>query len=284
MKKKYDKSIVNPAEQVFMLESRNMDGRVPHSHEFIELVYISSGKGIHHINGKSYAVSTGDLFIVTTTDEHTLLPLSRDGDDFRWINCIFLPSFIHFDWSLFPTGNRYIGTEGIVMNDMFQSMIREFEQKERGYLDVIRHYLGIILIRMSRLFHDKEPHTDYFLRKRQLDLKRAIAYMERNYKEKITIDAVCGELAVSPSYIGKLFKAGKGSSPSAYLNRYRIEQSSRLLRETALPIHQIAQESGFNDPKFYYVCFKRYNGITPGEYRSKYWKPPLASKEGDEKG
>ncbi len=267
---KYRKSIIRPEENIIMLKSKNNDGIVPHSHEFIELVYISSGKGIHNIKGKSYMVSAGDLFIICTQDNHSLYPLSEETIPFQWINCIFLPKFIGFDLSVFPPECRYIGTEGFETNFIFQSMLQEFQEKKPGYLDILRGYLIIVLTKLARLIAAEAANGGYTDMKRQKYLKKAVEYIHQNYQEEISLHSISAYLSVSPSHIGKMFRELQGISPVSYIIKYRVEQSCRVLLETSLPVNRVAGEAGFKDVKFYYTVFKRLMGISPGEFRSKY--------------
>lgn len=270
---KYTVQMIDPAENIMMLESKNNDGRIPHSHEFVELVYVQSGKGLHNTQGKSYAVSAGDLFILHTQDEHSLVPLGQGEaqEKFRWVNCLFLPGFIDFDLAIFPHGSTYVGTEGFETGYMFQAMVREYEHKAPGYLDVLRSYLRIILVRLARRLQEgEEDAQSYAGRKMNNDLKKAIDYIHAHCQDKLSLTLLAAELGTSPSYIGRLFRELKDTSPMAYANHYRIERSCLLLQQTALPVQHIAEQLGIRDPKFFYRLFKRTMGMTPGEFREKY--------------
>gem|GEM_PF-1345990 len=266
---KYRKNILNPSENILMLRSVNTDAVDSHSHEFIELVYIASGKGMHTIRNKTYFVSAGDIFIITTQDEHSLYPLTGD-DSFQWINCIFLPEFLAFDFSIFPYEYRCIGLEGFEMSYIFNSMFKEFADKKPGYLEIMRGYLSVVLQRLARLNSLNNIEEDYKDIKKNLTLKKAIQYIHQNYQEDIRLASIAEFLSISPTYIGKIFKDLKDTSPINYLNRYRIDQSCKLLLETSLPINQIAFESGFRDVKFYYTFFKRITGLPPAKFRYKF--------------
>lgn len=267
---KYRKTVFNPLENIIMLKSANNDGIVPHSHEFIELFYVSSGRGIHSIKGKSYIVSAGDLFIICTQDDHSLHPLSGEAAPFQWINCIFLPEFIQYDFSIFPPECKYIGTEGTEMNYIFQSMMQEFLEKRPGYLDILRGYLLIVLAKLARFLVIEESSGDYKSTKKKNYLKRAVEYIHDNYQGDIGLNSISSHLSVSQSYTGKIFRELKGMSPVSYINKYRVEQSCKLLLETSYPAYRIAGESGFKDVKFFYTVFKRFMGLSPGEFRNKY--------------
>lgn len=267
---KYRKTILNPTENILMVKSVNTDAIESHSHEFIELVYIASGKGMHTLNNKTYFVSAGDLFIITTQDDHSLYPLSEDTISFQWINCVFLPEFISFNFSVFPLEYRCIGNEGFEMNYIFNSMMKEFQDKKPGYLEIMRGYLTVVLGRLVRLTEFNNVDEVYKDIKKGNYLKKAIQYIHRNYQEDIHLTSIASNLSISSNYIGKIFKEFEDTSPINYLNKYRIEQSCKLLLETFLPVYQIAVESGFKDVKFYYTFFKRVIGMSPGEFRNKF--------------
>lgn len=266
---RYRKTVVNPSENIIMLKSENNDGIVPHSHEFIELFYVSSGKGIHSIKGRSYIVSAGDLFIICTQDDHSLHSLSGEESTFQWINCIFLPEFIPYDFSIFSPECKYIGTEGFEMNYIFQTMIQEFQEKRPGYLDILKGYLLIVLAKLARLLKE-ESIEDYNSIKKKNYLKKAVEFIHSNYQQDIGLNSIASRLSVSQSYIGKIFREYKSVSPVNYINKYRIERSCKLLLETSYPAYRIAGESGFKDVKFFYTLFKRFIGLSPGEFRNKY--------------
>jgi transcriptional regulator GlxA family with amidase domain len=60
-----------------------------------------------------------------------------------------------------------------------------------------------------------------------------------------------------------------GENLSAYLNRLRVEKAAMMLAETGLPLIQIAEACGFENPSWFSRIFKLYAGISPGKYREK---------------
>ena len=54
---------------------------------------------------------------------------------------------------------------------------------------------------------------------------------------------------------------------SDYLNRYRIRQAAKLLKETGEPISSVGQTVGYSDHSYFCRVFKKITGKTPSEYR-----------------
>lgn len=77
------------------------------------------------------------------------------------------------------------------------------------------------------------------------------------------------EAGYSPDHLRRCFKKELGQTPTAYLNRLRIDHARRILD---LPDHggysvkQIALLSGFSDPYYFSTTFKKIQGCSPMEY------------------
>ena len=52
-----------------------------------------------------------------------------------------------------------------------------------------------------------------------------------------------------------------------YINTQRIKQSTCLLKDSNLPIHQISQMVGISDYNYFSRLFKKYMNKTPSQYR-----------------
>ncbi|MNI89144.1 Transcriptional activator NphR [compost metagenome] len=61
-----------------------------------------------------------------------------------------------------------------------------------------------------------------------------------------------------------------GMTPMAYLQHYRLEQSKRLLLQTAWSIARIAEEVGFHHISHFSSCFAKKEGISPSAFRRKF--------------
>ncbi|MDF2613141.1 MAG: Response regulator containing CheY-like receiver domain and AraC-type DNA-binding domain [Clostridia bacterium] len=101
-----------------------------------------------------------------------------------------------------------------------------------------------------------------------LIVDQAIDYVDENYfKSDLSLSSVAKEISVSSGYLSILFKKEKGFNFSDYVNKVRMEKSIHLLRTTRLTTYQIAEEIGFNNSHYFSLCFKKYTGISPSEYR-----------------
>lgn len=99
-------------------------------------------------------------------------------------------------------------------------------------------------------------------------IKKSITYIEKHYKENISLQDVASAVYLNPSYFSKIFKEQTGKRFIDYLNKIRVEQSKKYLRQIDMNISEVALNSGFCDQSYYTRVFKNIEGITPGKWRN----------------
>ncbi len=113
--------------------------------------------------------------------------------------------------------------------------------------------------------HEYHPES---ITGKSLYLKKAIAYIERNYIEGISIKDVAQLLAITESYLSRIFKSETNHTFLEYLSWYRIKKACELMKEEDIRIYQIAELVGFEDSCYFSSVFKKYLGKTPTEVRN----------------
>lgn len=95
-------------------------------------------------------------------------------------------------------------------------------------------------------------------------------YVMRNYKNpEISLTSAAEFASVSTGYLSGLFKKEAGTNFVKYLTDVRMEKSMQLLRSTDMKTYEIAYETGFSNPHYFSVSFKKYTGMSPSEFRAK---------------
>ena len=100
-------------------------------------------------------------------------------------------------------------------------------------------------------------------------VKNALAYIEENYTQKLTLSEVAEKNYVSQWHLSKLLNRHTGQSFSDILNHVRIERAKELLKDPALRIGDISEQVGFLDMAHFSRVFKKQEGVTANEYRNK---------------
>ena len=74
----------------------------------------------------------------------------------------------------------------------------------------------------------------------------------------------------SPEHICRCFRRYLGCTPSAYLNRRRLNYAVNLLTHTDMEIVDVVYESGFQSANYFYHLFKRMFGMSPMQYKKSH--------------
>ena len=102
---------------------------------------------------------------------------------------------------------------------------------------------------------------------------RIIKYIEDNYQDvNLNVGMVADYLELNPSYLSRFFKEQTGENLLTYINSYRIEKVKECLKTTDKTLKVIATETGFIDSAALSRAFKKYEAITPSQYKNIYNK------------
>lgn len=94
-----------------------------------------------------------------------------------------------------------------------------------------------------------------------------LAYLHANFDRNLSLEEICSVLGVSRNYFCFLFKKETGQNLWGALTDIRLAKAKELLRTTQHKTYAIAYQVGYDNPSYFSKLFKKYTGLTPGEYR-----------------
>lgn len=95
----------------------------------------------------------------------------------------------------------------------------------------------------------------------------AADFIMANLARHLTVTAVARHLGVSRATLTQAFREGAGISPGDYLRRARCSQAMEWLAGRRRSISEIAFQLAFPSAQYFATVFRRYTGMTPGQYR-----------------
>lgn len=98
-------------------------------------------------------------------------------------------------------------------------------------------------------------------------VQESIQFIEENYRENLSLEEICNRVSVSKNYFCYLFKREMGISLWNYLTEVRLRHAKDLLKNTDMKSYEIAFSVGYENPSYFSKIFKRYEQMTPNEYR-----------------
>ncbi|WP_180270767.1 helix-turn-helix domain-containing protein [Sporanaerobium hydrogeniformans] len=104
----------------------------------------------------------------------------------------------------------------------------------------------------------------------ETDVNIILKYIQKNYKEELTIDIICKHVHFSRSYFCKIFKEYTNVTLHQYISEFRVNKSKELLSYSKLSINAVANAVGFKNTLTYIRAFEKYTQMTPTEYRKHF--------------
>lgn len=96
----------------------------------------------------------------------------------------------------------------------------------------------------------------------------AVAKMHDEPARSWTTELLAREVAVSRSTLARRFPEVLGTTPSAYLTRWRMDLAARQLQDTDDTLDQIAHSVGYTSVYAFNRAFRRISSQPPGRYRA----------------
>ncbi|MBR6771037.1 MAG: helix-turn-helix transcriptional regulator [Lachnospiraceae bacterium] len=267
----------------------NIDNQhvLTHWHDSIELIYIIDGTMQCMINGKDYTLRKGSLCMINRRQFHRIYCQDENTCDFYRV--FINPSHFTSNKQIYhtyiepilsdETFSHIISSANTTFTTQIVHLMKEILDLEKlqpeGYeLGVVAliHFIFLKLYSYYQSVQEKSKtfcYTDILLYRRMMD------YIEENYSQKISLDHIAAAGNISRSKCCSIFKKYAQYSPVDFLNLYRLQQSTDLLKNTDDSIATIALDCGFGQQSYYNRLFFREYGMTPKEYRIQMLSHPM---------
>ena len=113
------------------------------------------------------------------------------------------------------------------------------------------------------IFSGQKEHDDEAIKEVQV-------YIEENFEEKLSVEGLAKQFAISTRNFIRRFKKATHNTPFEYIQRVKVEVAKKSLESSTLNINEVMYNVGYNDEKAFRKTFKRFTGLSPIEYRKKF--------------
>jgi len=236
----------------------------PHSHDYFQLDYFYEGHGTMTIRDADREVRPGDVFVCNPGDVHKYraakekpmgsLTLKFEN---RGQSPFFLPNYLG-NLSLLPRDHK---------RDLENQLARacvEANKSAAESLMLASAFGTVFFVMLVGCLRE----LDRIEANKSLDNCAAVLdYIKRHYDRQITLDDLSRIAKMHPKYLCHKFAVQMGMPPIQALARERIEAAKRLLRNTTVPISEIALRVGYVDIAHFSKRFRELTGSSPREFR-----------------
>jgi len=254
-----------------------------HEHDYIELVFVHGGNGVHLLQGRNKLVTTntikGDVFTILPGESHAY----RDCRDFRIYNLCISADYLQ---GLSPELNK------MEHYAKFFSLGREdctprLHLPPAAFQQVDFHMRQIVSALNSRrstrswaiqvslenlllsVFDSDSSSIAVATVEATIDerLFQSIERLELHPERPLKLREEARLSGMSLSSYAHKFRQTVGYAPNEYVTFLRLEKARRLIEETNRPLTDIALDCGFCDSNYLTRQFRKRYGISPARHR-----------------
>lgn len=98
-------------------------------------------------------------------------------------------------------------------------------------------------------------------------MRRLESYVGEHLSDELSLQSLAALLGMSPRHLSRVVKHDKGVGVHRWVAEQRLTEARRLLAQTGLPLHEIAQRTAFKSPGAFSTAFRAACGLSPSEYR-----------------
>ena len=253
----------------------------PHTHDYIEMIYMCSGSTVHYMNGERLTLRAGELLLL---GPHTTQEIEPAGEEDIAVNFIILPEF--FDRSLAMLGSENTPLRRFILESLClgKGASEFFHYQVADVLPIqnlVENMLWTLVfgapnkrqinqLTLGLLFLQLLNHTDRIScqNETQEDMVRLHRYVEDSFRTA-TLSEAAALLGYDIYHLSRYVRQKTGRTFLDIVQEKRMLQAAFLLKNTALRIAEIAVEVGYENTSHFHRLFMAHFGCTPREYRAK---------------
>lgn len=228
------------------------------------LEFVDRGEGRLLLNGKKHDLRPGSFFIYGPGQPHRI-ETSEDnplGKYFVAFHGSEVQDFLQRHE--IPVGTVAHCHKGESVRRAFSMLIERGVRKSR----LTETLCSLIVRELLLLCLDDSAGSIDTDSPAYLTYSRARNYIESQYLELSSLDAVAKGCGVEAAYLCRLFARFHDESPYQFLTRLRMDHASRLLLEDSASVRSVAQRMGYKDPFHFSRVFKSVHRIPPSKFRN----------------
>ena len=229
--------------------------------------YVTKGCGTFKFNNKVYNLKEGDIFILLKGMDVEYMASIDDPWEYYWIG--FSGSKVGEYLNRTSIIDSYVANcsgnskiPNIIVN--MCEISKTYNPSNSDDIVLLKELYSLLYTLIKEFpkpfeYKDKELHTY---------IQDAIDFINSNYMNSINVHEIAEHVNLSRSYLYKMFIKNLKISPQKYLINLRMYKATLLLKNTKLPIGEVASKVGYSDSLLFSKTFSRYFSMSPLNYRN----------------
>jgi len=254
-----------------VVESILINPAEPHRHDHEELIIITHGNPVHHIDFTQETLAPPVVLFVAHGRIHSFIP---DAETRGWAiryRSDFLPDskFTFYTGFLdviqFPLEVDFCST---TMNELCEIMIRETALPDVDYT-MIRHLLNAVLSRLESSTSKKYLDQRSARSAQVITFNNFLRILEYNFKRPVGVEFYADKLNMLARNLNLISQAVFGKSVTEVIETRRMIEAKQMILNTHKSISEIGFELGYNEKSYFTRVFRKRTGVTPTGLRQQ---------------
>ncbi len=246
------------------IQGVNDNMKKPHYHEYFELYYLEAGARYQVAGETLYCLGPGDFILFPPYAMH--YSYGEKDVSFKRLLLYFTNEAVKFPEIRGILAQKSLIFQAEDKKDIYSwlRMILKEQEEMAAYAEyAMLLALNQLLITLVRSMSDKPPaHSE-----KQNRMSQILHYLNENYTEPVTLEALAARFYINPYYLCREFKKHMGSTVIQYVNSLRILHAKRLLQETDKKVTEISKIVGFSNVTHFNRTYKSITGMSPSQTR-----------------
>jgi AraC family L-rhamnose operon transcriptional activator RhaR len=259
---------------------------LPHDHDFMEIAVIVEGSGRHCSVQGEQSLRAGDVFVLRPGVWHSY----EDCRGLVVYNCSFSLELLRRDLAmtmqdpainyLFWSGPLSLGRRGLMTFQLSAAALSQCEahldamlhlasEPVQGRMERLGHLL-LFLGLLARSLGSEHRRAIQYSPRVHAAVEEAVRLLDNDPSHNWTLPELASRLHLDKCHLARIFKAGTGLSPMAYVARCRAERAAALLLRSNLAVNDVALQVGWPDPNYFARRFKAHFGLSASQYRTQF--------------
>lgn len=265
------------------IQSSELD-RQTHYHDYFQVCFATCGEILHCQEGEAVSLGAGDAFIVPPGFVHSLHfnHTCSEVYSLAFEESLFHAGFSQSNAYQFLSGLRTGSGQSVRLrlvldegqrrsiHSLMECLLLQQETEGSPELSAAPSLISSVLYLLAQSYYQQPQNVDRLdeLVHYNSALLQCTRYIDRNYRQPISLTALAKQFGLSRSAFCAVFPQFTGLSLRRYIAQKRIQEAQMRIRSNPeLALGEIAMAVGYEDASTFYRNFLRESGMSPSKYR-----------------
>ena len=234
--------------------------RRPEGYFWHQVLLCTEGSGTLETGGRQQPIRAGDAFLLPAEQPHAYWP-ETERWDVRWITFdgeAAAPLLTQLDMA----SPQVVPGGAATLLPLYERMQSALTGDPLHGHHTCSALVYMYLMEFHRLLISRIDGQNQLL-------TTVLRFIDAHYGRDLSLSEMADCAGVTPQHLCRVFREAMRMRPGEYLTQRRIQAARTLIRTEELPLSEIARRVGFSSGGYFSTVFRRWVGMSPGEYRRR---------------